>query len=358
MPVTLRQVAALAGVSPVVVSRVLHNKALAIRVAESTAERVREAAKELGYRRNVTAVNFRAKQTMTVGLLHGMGSKIVALEGGTKYLATLMDGIIAGTFSQGYSVLLCPQLLGLSPDDAMSDGRCDGLILFNVELVPENLEMLAQCTLPIVLLHTPGWLLGQRVPSISCDNEQGVGLAMTHFLDMGHRRIAFVHDVPDYNSGAIQSNLGHDHPPIITPGEIASRSFEMSVRSQAFLDNAREHGLALGSSDVICVADADRLFTSGYTAALCFHDGVAGLVYEAAAKREVRIPEDLSVVGFDSTSYCDGLRPTLTSVIQPLRAMGRQAAELLVGLIRGDCIDPSETVFPCGFQIRESVARI
>jgi LacI family transcriptional regulator len=358
MPVTLRQVAALAGVSPVVVSRVLHNKALSIHVADQTAERVREAAKELGYRRNVTAVNFRAKQTMTIGMLHGMGSVIVPLEGGTKYLATLMDGIIAGTFSNGYSVLLCPQLLGQSPDDAMSDGRCDGLILFNVELVPENVEMLARCTLPLVLLHTPAWVFGQNVPSIICDNEQGIGLAMGYLLGMGHRRIAFVQDVAEHSQGMILGKLCHEHPHASVPPGITSRSYELSVRSKAFLENALHLGIEADASDVIHLSEAHRIFEGGYTAALCFHDGVAGQVYELAAERGVRIPEDLSVVGFDSTSFCDGLRPTLTSVIQPLKAMGQQAAEMLVGLIRGEAIDPSDTVFPCGFQVRESVARI
>ncbi len=358
MPVTLRQVAALAGVSPVVVSRVLHNKALSIHVADHTAERVRQAAKELGYRKNVTAVNFRARQTMTVGMLHGMGSMIVPLEGGTKYLATLMDGIIAGTFSKGYSVLLCPQLLGQSPDDAMSDGRCDGLILFNVELVPENMEMLARCTLPLVLLHTPASVFGQSVPSIICDNEQGIDLAMTYLLSMGHRRIAFVQDAREPTEGMPLVSRDQEHSFAATSPGIASRSYELRVRSKAYLDYALRAGLTLNASDVIHISDADRLFDSGYTAALCFHDGVAGRVYELAAEKGVRIPEDLSVVGFDSTSYCDGLRPTLTSVIQPLRAMGQQAAELLVRLIRGESIEPSETVFPCGFQIRESVARI
>ncbi len=357
MPVTLRQVAALAGVSPVVVSRVLHNKALSIHVADQTAERVRQAAKELGYRRNVTAVNFRAKQTMAIGMLHGMGSAIVPLEGGTKYLASLMDGVIGGAFSNGYSVLLCPQLLGNTPVDAVSDGRCDGLILFNVELVQENMDMLSRCTLPIVLLHTPACAFGQSFPSVVCDNEQGIGLAMAHLLEMGHKRIAFIHDEPD----DLRPTLNPPTPSELleaSPQRIRSRSYELSTRGSAFLENARHLHLGLDSSDVIHIRQIDRLFDSDYTAALCFHDGVAGLVYDHAAERNVRIPADLSVVGFDSTSFCDGLRPPLTSVFQPLKAMGEKAAEILVSIIREEPNELNEVVFPCGFHIRQSVARL
>ena len=84
----------MANVSPVVVSKVLHNKANGVRVSEATAERVRVAAKELGYRVNVWARNFRNQQAMMIGVLNGMGKERPLFNQGPRYFATLMDGIV------------------------------------------------------------------------------------------------------------------------------------------------------------------------------------------------------------------------------------------------------------------------
>ena len=101
-----------------------------------------------------------------------------------------------------------------------------------------------------------------------------------------------------------------------------------------------------------------RLFAEGFTAVVTHHDGLAGEIYAAAEERGVRIPEDLSVVGFDSTSYCRELRPALTSVRQPLTEMGEAAVKVLVASIRGELESSPEVVFPCGLDVRESVQRI
>src|SRR5258708_1933147 len=143
MPVTLRDVASKAGVSPVVVSRVLQNKAKAIRVSEATAERVREAALELGYRCNVFARNFRAQQTFTLGVLHGTGFARPRFDSGSRYFGALVDGLIDGAFRQGYSVTFCPKLLSQTPEDAMCDGRFDGLIWYSSVSSDENLDAIA-----------------------------------------------------------------------------------------------------------------------------------------------------------------------------------------------------------------------
>jgi len=128
MPVTMKDVAARAGVTPTVVSHVLHNRAATVRVSEATAVRVRQAAKDLGYRLNIVARNFRAGQTFMIGVLHGVGFDRSRLGDHSRYLASLFDGIIDGAFEHGYAVTLCPKLLGNHPEDAMADGRFDGLI--------------------------------------------------------------------------------------------------------------------------------------------------------------------------------------------------------------------------------------
>src|SRR5476649_181797 len=110
MAVTLKDVAKVANVTPTVVSRVLHNKASTVRVSPATAERVRVAAAQLGYRVNIMARNFRDRQTKTIGVLNGRGLTRPLFAKGPRYFATLMDGIVDGCFAHGYSVTLCPQL--------------------------------------------------------------------------------------------------------------------------------------------------------------------------------------------------------------------------------------------------------
>ena len=337
LAVTLRDVAAKARVSPIVVSRVLHNKALSINVTEATAERVRVAAKELGYRRNISAINFRAKQTMAIGVFHGAGRPTPSFEGGSNYFGALMDGFVAGAFANDYAVTLCPKLLGHAPDDALSDGRFDGLVLYSTDSTEANAQMLQRCTVPLVLVHTKASEFGCSVPSIVCDNYQGIALAIDHLVGLGHRKIAFAQD-----------------PWLL--------STEIRDRHNAFLALSEERGLPVGPPDIVTV-DADgenftELFSGSYTAVIACHDALAGRILAAATERNVAVPDDLSLVGFDSTSYCNELRPALTSVSQPLQQMGARAIELLVAFIRGEIQGPAELTYPCGLDIRGTTKSI
>jgi LacI family transcriptional regulator len=331
----MREVAAKAGVTPTVVSRVLHNKATSVRVSEATAERVRQAAQDLGYRVNVMARNFRERQTMMIGVLHGIGFPRHEFNGRSRYFACLMDGIVEGAFDHGYSVTLCPKLLGGSPEDAMADGRFDGLIWYSTLQSEENHRLIKGCTVPLVLIHTPAATYENRFASVMCDNEQGIALAVDHLVGLGHRRIAF----------AIESDdLFGEH----------------TVRLKAFRDHMARYGYRVGDEDVIDVLTnregLHRYFAGGirHTAILGVHDGAAGALVELAPEYGVRVPEDLAVVGFDSTQYCEQLRPTLTSISQPLAIMGRCAAEMLVKRINGDTIHHPQVIFPCGLDVRGS----
>lgn len=334
-PVTMRDVAARAGVTPTVVSRVLHNKATSIRVSEATAVRVREAAKDMGYRVNVFARNFRERQTNMIGVLHGVGFAKPLLSQGSRYFAALMDGIVEGAFGGGYSVTLCPKLMGQTPEDAMSDGRFDGLIWYSTVPSDENAAMLQACTSPLVMVHAQYDQLSGRFPIVACDNEQGMGLALEHLVGLGHRRIAF----------ARQGDLEFS---------------ESRLRRDIFLAWMRQHGLSATDKDVIYfdydASGVDEYLGSGppHTAILAHNEELAAVFVRRATERGVRVPEDLSVVGFDSTSFCDEVRPRLTAVSQPLGEIGRRAVATLIERIADDSEPPTTVYLPCGLDLRES----
>jgi len=339
MSVTMRDVAARAGVTPTVVSRVLHNKATAIRVSEATAERVRQAAKDMGYRVNVMARSLRERHTQMIGVLHGIGFARAQFDDGSRYFASLMDGIVNGAFEHGYSVTLCPKLLGQSPEDAMSDGRFDGLVWYSTFPSGENRRMLEQCSIPLVLIHTRASEFDNRFCSVVCDNDQGIGLGIDHLIGLGHRKVAFALDGRD--------EFGEVHE-----------------RQAAFVGHLARHGIISSREDVINIgpneAGLREYFARGcrHTAVVGPNEGVAGSFLRVAPDFGIRVPEDLSVVGFDSTAYCNEFRPRLTAISQPLVDMGRCALDLLIRNISGETLTSPQIVFPCGLDVRESTAYI
>lgn len=335
MPVTLKDVAKMANVSPVVVSKVLHNKANGVRVSEATAERVRVAAKELGYRVNVWARNFRNQQAMMIGVLNGMGRERPLFNQGPRYFATLMDGIVEGAFRHDYSVALCPQLLGSNPIEAMNDGRFAGLVWYSIAPSETNRAILANSAVPVVIIHARAAEYDHRHPTVTCDNAQGIGLAVDHLVKNGHRRIAF----------GIESD---------------ALNVETMTRLEAFKEHMARHALQVLDTDILDVL-RDRKALHGYlqegprhTAVMAHADGLAADFIRIAPLYNVRIPEDLSVTGFDSTEFCDELRPTLTSISQPLYEMGAQAVDLLIQTVGDAAGTPVELILPCGLDVRGS----
>ncbi len=335
----MRDVAAAAGVSPVVVSKVLHNKAQSVRVGAATAERVRRSAEELGYRCNVFARQFREQRTMQIGVVHNIGSDRPRFSDKAKYFSVLMDGIVEGAFAHGYSVTLCPGLLSKSPDDAMADGRFDGLVLYSTSPTPSQSEMLHGCTVPLVILHSHMSDIGADWPTVICDNHQGIGLAIDHLAELGHKKIAFL--------------------TVFGWGQSESRE-----RLEAFKSIRESQGYPTTPADIIDVSGSHdslhRFLNSDFshTGLICHNDELAGVAIEAAKQFGISVPDRLSIVGFDSTSYCLELTPNLTSVSQPLFEMGCAAIFELMKVISDRSHAPEELVIPCGFDSRSSTTSV
>lgn len=337
MPVTLKDVAKLAQVSPVVVSRVLHNKADGVRVSPATAERVRRAAQELNYKVNVWARNFRAQRTMMIGVLNGQGMERPRFNQGPRYFATLMDGIVEGAFQHDYAVAMCPQLLGENAKEAVTDGRFDGFVWYSITPSDANIGILQASAVPIVIVHARASDYGGKHPTVICDNYQGIGLGVDHLYELGHRRIAFAYEGDAMN-------------------------VETLARMYAFRKHMSGHGLHVPECDILDIhldREALRRYLSGsrpHTAVMVHADGLAGDFIDIASQYGVRVPEDLSVIGFDSTEFCDRFRPPLTSIAQPLYDLGERAVELLMKALNEPAQEPLELVLPCRLDVRGSTA--
>lgn len=334
MAVTMRDVAARAGVTPTVVSRVLHNKASTVRVSAATAERVRSIAKEMKYRVNVTARNFRDQQTMMIGILHGVGFERQRLSEGSRYFACLVDGIVDRAFHYGYSVTFCPGLMGENPGQAVSDGRFDGLIWYSTDLTGRNTELIQNCISPLVVIHSNENDFEGKVASVICDNYGGLSQAIDHLVGLGHRDIGFVLERRETFSEALE-------------------------RARIFEQILKERNLPFSTASII-YAELDltglrnELRKTKCTAVLASSETLAADVLKCAAEAGLSVPNDISVIGFDSTEYCEGLTPKLTSIYQPLQRIGSAAVDLLMAQISDLPLVNKHLVIPCGFDIRQS----
>jgi DNA-binding LacI/PurR family transcriptional regulator len=333
---TQKDVAVRAGVTRAVVSRVMHGGASTIRVSEETAVRVRAAAHELGYHPNVSARNLKRRRTGMIGVLHGDGFPRMSLNAGSRYFADLMDGIIDGAFAYGYTVGICPQLFSQTPEDAMADGRFDGLVWYSTYPSEANIARLRRCSVPIAIVHSHTADFDDRFPAAICDNAGGIRLALEHLAELGHRKVAYAHDAEFLGS-------------------------EARLRRDAFLDQAPAFGMQASQIDVRGDRSGLRDYLAGsipHTAIIAQNEALAAHVSTGLQEKGHVVPDDVSVVGFDSTDFCDLLTPRLTAISQPISSLGYRAVQMLTEVIEGRSPTPFEAILPCGLDVRASTSRV
>jgi LacI family transcriptional regulator len=315
-PVTLRDVAARAGVHPATASRAL-NPETRLLVREDTARRVLQAAEFLGYRPNPVARSLRTRRSNTIGVL------IPDLN--NPLFPPIVRGIEDRLADAGYVALL-----GNTDGDTereriifeqMRARHVDGLVLATAHLNDPLLAESARAELPVVLMNrlAPDYSL----PSVSVDNERGVHLAVAHLAGLGHQRIAHIAGPQEVSTGLaryrgfVAAMEAHGLPPDAEL-VIASRAFsvEEGLRCARIL---LERGAAGG----------------GCSAVVAANDMLALGCYAALDEAGLSCPEDLSVVGFNDMPFIDRLRPPLTTIRFPHYQVGKEAAQLLLERIAG-----------------------
>jgi DNA-binding LacI/PurR family transcriptional regulator len=301
--VTSVDVARHAGVSQSTVSLVFSGKGRG-RVSEATQERVRRAARELGYRPNVAAQALRLGSSRAIALL--------VPDVTNPFFSRVLRGAQRAAQEAGYTVVLVDtgrdRQWAEQSFEALRAGPADGYLLFEV-MVPEGLGR----DQPVVVMErdVPGR------PWVRFDAEGGAAAAFEHLLDLGHRRIGHLaasFDAPTFHLREVArrrvlADAGLD------PDDLPRATTEIAI------DSARQA--------------AGPLLDQRPTAVFCDDDLLAAGLYIAARERGVRIPRDLSVVGFDDMDFAPALEPPLTTVALDPERMGATAFELLEGLMGG-----------------------
>ena len=332
MSITLKEVALAAGVSTAAVSKVLHGRAPSVRVSEQRAAHIREIAAQMQYRPNAVARNLRSSRTHTVGLIF---ENFWNISEGPLYYLHLLDGVASPLFRSHYRLTILPEIAQDDIFGSLCDGQLEGVVWCKMVA---DAKAMGQCTIPVVAMSPPPPPDERptNVYYVSCDERQGLRLAIDHLVGLGHEHVVFLREWEEREN----------------PDAIA--------RSQAFLGAAKDQ---LASSEVLTWGwDFSTLaeWWAGHprtTAVICWSESAAGRLLARCAELGISVPGDLSVIGFDSTQYCDTTSPTLTAVRQPIFEMARSASETLLAIIRGDRPESFLTIFPCGLDVRDSTAR-
>ncbi len=327
---TLTEIAKQAGVSVAAVSLVLNRGNVGTRVSAARVEHIRNVAKKLGYVRNYHATSIRKGRadTVAVAMDFGFGDVPVRQNGlAIPYFAEIIGGIDVTLRSKGLQMTIVgPDGEHAAPDRGylgIQQRRFDGLIVLGIVVHPSRTDFLSKFhDRPVVVLdaatQTPD-------PGIATDQNHAMKLVVQHLAELGHRRALWVcrTDVRgnDYRHAAL---MEHAQPVGL---KVETVGFNLSTH----LGDRHTYDM---TPDAVAEAMAQRLKRQprDFTAVVCFNDNIAVGVCDALDDAGLRIPQDVSVVGYDNVES-RRTRPRLTSIDPRFHAMGERGAQILMDLI-------------------------
>jgi LacI family transcriptional regulator len=325
--VTIRDVAARAGVSVATVSKVINER---YGVSAATLARVRAVIDELGYEASLVAQSLRNHRTNVIGIL------VADLE---PFSTELLKGAADAIRGSGFELVVY-SAGGRTGDPVGWEkrylSRLSGTLVDGAVLVTPAVSLEAVPGTPVVAVdpHTGP----SHLPTIDSDNLRGAQLATEHLLALGHRRIAFLSGRPDLQSAELRKT---GYLRALTAAGIAPD--EDLIRIGAYdpeISAASAHALLTGP---------DRP-----TAVFAANDISAIATVSAARELGLAVPDDLSVVGFDNVPESALCSPPLTTVDQPIREMGHRAIRMLIALINGDDVERTHVTLDTGLVVRRS----
>ena len=328
--VTIKDVARKSGVSQATVSRVAGNYGY---VSEANRRKVLAAIRELGYRPNVIARSMVTKSTHTIGL--------VVTDITNPFFAHLARGVESITWPAGYTLILANTDENPVHEEmvirALLERQVDGLILVPASSQKSPfLEGVFQQEVPIVLLDRN--VEGLSIDAVMVDNENGAFQAVTHLINLSHRRIAMIIDnlsistnaerLEGYRHALFAAGLPFDETLVQSCSYTQQSAFEITF-------------------EILCRTDhPTALFTANNFMTLG--------ALQAIRRAGLSIPGDVALVGFDDLDWNVINSPQITAVTQPVAEMGNVAAQRLLARLQGDKTPPMEIRLRTGFIIRES----
>jgi LacI family transcriptional regulator, repressor for deo operon, udp, cdd, tsx, nupC, and nupG len=324
----IKEVAVAANVSVATVSRTL---AMPDVVAPDTRRRVHDAIRRMGYTPNAQARNLRTARThVIVALVPDISN---------PFFAEVIRGIGQVAHRSRYSVLLGDTQYNRAREqgyaDLLSTRQADGLIT----LLPHIPKISAAGRPPIV--NACEYVKDQSITSVYVDNVAATQQATEYLLALGHRDVAFI-------TGPMNSPISVDR----------SQGYEIALTGAGIKRNRRltvEGDFSAESG----IRGVESLFARGerFTAVFCSNDEMALGALRAIKSRGLRVPQDVSVVGFDDIRFARYSDPPLTTVAQPMGDIGREAMSMLIEILTEDDVPARKRILPTQLVIRGSTAQ-
>lgn len=314
-PVSIKDIAAAAGVTHPTVSRALNDSPL---ISSETRERIQRLAREMGYIPDAVAQSLQTRRTHIIGL--------VVTSIGDPFFAELVKGVEEVARPAGFSVFLNSSHNDPNQEiqviETFHRQRVDGILIASSRIGANHVERLARINVPVVLMNSQAEGDHDFLHSVAVDDRIGARRAVEYLIELGHRRIGYigVSDRPRSNTRRLRGY--HD----------ALRA--AGIEPEPKWVRVEDHDPALEDCDARAgTSAAGRLLEAGVTALFCYNDVVAVGALLGCREAGIDVPDELSVIGFDDIDLARYVHPPLTSVAQPKRQMGGIAMQMIIDLL-------------------------
>lgn len=306
----IKDVAAEAGVSVTTVSRVMNNRGY---ISELTKKKVHDAMEKLNYHPNELATNFFRQKTNIIGLiLPDISINFYAEE--TKYIEEHL-------YKNGYKLMLCNAHSSKEREieyiNMLQRNKVDGIIIGSHTL---KIEDYLKIDMPIIALDR---YLDKNIPIVSANHTQGGTLAANHLIDCGCKNVVQFSGSNILNSSANKRHIAFEK--VMQDNNINVNTIEMELNTFTKEQNLNYIDYMFNN-----YKNVDGVFAT---------DNLAILIIRECYKRNIKVPEDLKVIGYDGTKNAELFIPTLTTIKQPIKEICIDAVDRLIKLINNENVD-------------------
>lgn len=304
---TIKDVARLAGVSTTTVSHVINKTRY---VAQATTDKVMSAVDSLHYAPSAVARSLKCNSTKTIGML--------VTQSTNSFFAEVIDGVESYCYRQGYTLILC-NTGGLAEKQKsymqmLAEKRVDGILVICSDFSPELIKTLnAYHKIPKVIMDW-GVISDDKTDTIIDNSEVGGYLATRHLIEQGHQKIACLMGPAD--KSVCQTRLQGFRRAMLEAN--------LTINEDWILEGNFECDTA------VLAANQFLAMENQPTAIFCFNDTMALGLMSRLQQKGMKIPEDMSVIGYDNIELAEYFSPPLTTIHQPKRRAGKNAFELLL----------------------------
>lgn len=335
--VSIQDIAEAAGVSHTTVSRALHDSPL---ISTSVREQIQQLASEMGYVPNAVAQSLRGQRTNTIGL--------VVTTIADPFVSRVVRGIEDTAQRHNLSIFLSASYN--DPDREMAviqtfhRRRVDGVIVAAAKFDAQYEERLLRMNIPTVLINQQGDTAFEMLHWVASDDLSGAHEAMQHLISLGHREIGYLGAANRPRSNRIRLQ---GYREVLSTAGVRIKEDWIRIAPAAH----RYHSDDVMDGQVLLPA----LLEARVTAVFCYNDAIAAGALMYCRSAGIRVPEEVSIMGFDDVEMAQYVTPPLTTIHQPKLRLGQTAMEMLWSLMHGEAVE--NHVLPTELVVRASTAR-